>query len=135
MSEILDHAHIVYIDQSENKIFKNRKCGGKEQGAIWECGARSKEQFRFVLCSWLLSSGSEHSRKGTSYTTCIIFKLFNRSRTLRSGSQKILKISKVDLNSAGKRSFRFQCPAVWNSLPNSIRNTSPFSRFKCDLKT
>ena len=56
-------------------------------------------------------------------------------RTLRSGSQKTLKIPKVDLKSAGERSFRFQCPTVWNSLPNSIRNTSPFSRFKCDLKT
>ncbi len=60
---------------------------------------------------------------------------YHPSRTLRSGSKKILKIPNTDLVSAGERSFRFQCPTVWNSLPDNIRNISSLNSFKSNLKT
>jgi hypothetical protein len=60
---------------------------------------------------------------------------YQPSRSLRSSSQKLLQIPRVDLKSAGERSFRFACPTVWNSLPNSLRNISSLSQFKANLKT
>ena len=40
----------------------------------------------------------------------------------------------IELN-AGERSFRYAASAVWNSLPNSIRNTPTLAAFKRQLKT
>ena len=56
-------------------------------------------------------------------------------RVLRSSSEKLLKIPRVNLKSAGERSFHFAAPTVWNSLPSSIRNIANFSQFKAHLKT
>ena len=60
---------------------------------------------------------------------------YQPSRTLRSSSEKLLKIPRVTLKSAGERSFRFAAPTAWNSLPNSLRNSSSISQFKSQLKT
>ena len=57
------------------------------------------------------------------------------SRSLRSSSQKLLTVPRVNLKSAGARSFQYQVPLVWNSLPLKIRFCSSLSSFKSKLKT
>ena len=57
------------------------------------------------------------------------------SRTLRSSAEKLLKLPKFNLKSIGERSFSFQAPKVWNSLPSSLRDSPTLPQFKRDLKT
>jgi hypothetical protein len=66
-----------------------------------------------------------------SYVLCT----YQPPRALRSSSDKLLKIPRVNLKSAGERSFSFAAPVVWNSLPKSLRNIPIFSQFKTNLKT
>ena len=61
--------------------------------------------------------------------------IYEPSRSLRSSSEKLLKIPRVSLRSAGERFFRYAAPAVWNSLPNNLRNIPTLSQFKSHLKT
>ena len=60
---------------------------------------------------------------------------YQPSRSLRSSSEKLLKVPKRTLKSAGERSFSFLAPSVWNSLPATIRNQSSLAQFKSVLKT
>ena len=60
---------------------------------------------------------------------------YQTSRTLRSSSEKLLKIRKRNLKSVGNRSFSFIAPTVWNSLPASLRNLPTLYDFKAQLKT
>jgi len=60
---------------------------------------------------------------------------YQPTRSLRSSSEKLLIIPRVNLKSAGERSFYFIAPTVWNSLPNSVRDTTTLSQFKTKLKT
>ena len=59
----------------------------------------------------------------------------NPTRSLRSSTERLLKSPRVYLKSAGERSFHFAAPAVWNSLPNSLRNIHSLPQFKKQLKT
>ena len=45
------------------------------------------------------------------------------TRTLRSSNEKLLKVPKTNLKSAGNRSFHYQSAVVWNSLPIAVRNS------------
>ena len=42
-------------------------------------------------------------------------------RSLRSSSDKLLCVPRVNLKSAGARSFQYQAPCVWNSVPIQTR--------------
>ena len=61
--------------------------------------------------------------------------IYQTSRTLRSSSEKLLKIPRTKLKSAGDRTFSSSVPKVWNSLPLSLRTTATLSLFKSHLKT
>lgn len=56
-------------------------------------------------------------------------------RTLRSSREKRLVLPKVQLKSAGERSFRFAAPSVWNALPTNLRDLPSLLQFKTGLKT
>ena len=56
-------------------------------------------------------------------------------RTLRSLDTSLLSVSRFCLETFGQRSFSLFGPAVWNSLPLSLRKTQCFSTFKKKLKT
>ena len=60
---------------------------------------------------------------------------YQPSRSLRSSSEKLLVIPRVNLKAAGEPSFTFAAPTVWNSLPNSLRNSPNLLHFKRELKT
>ena len=64
-----------------------------------------------------------------------VLHIYQPPRVLRSSSEKLLKIPRVNLKSAGERSFHFAAPTVWNSLPSSLRNITNFLQFKAHLKT
>ena len=46
-----------------------------------------------------------------------------------------VKSPRVNLKSAGEHAFHFAAAAVWNSLPNSLRNIHSLPQFKKQLKT
>ena len=59
---------------------------------------------------------------------------YQTSQTLRSSTQKLLKIPIRNLKTAGNHFFSFVAPSVWNSLPASLQNVSTLSLFKAHLK-
>ena len=61
--------------------------------------------------------------------------MYEPARSLRSSTEILLKSPRVNLKSAGERSFHFAAPAVWNSLPNSLRNIHLLPQFKKQLET
>ena len=60
---------------------------------------------------------------------------YQPSRTLRSSSEKLLKVPKTNLKSAGNRSFHLQAAKIWKSLPTNVRSSPSLSSFKKNLKT
>ena len=57
------------------------------------------------------------------------------SRTLRSSEKLQLSTTKVNLKTAGGRSFKFQAPHIWNSIPLQVRQSPSYNSFKNNLKT
>ena len=60
---------------------------------------------------------------------------YQTSRTLRSSSEKLLKVPRTNLKTAGDRAFSSAASKVWNSLPQTLRNTETLGLFKSRLKT
>ena len=60
--------------------------------------------------------------------------IYQPSRTLRSSSEKLLKVPQTNLKSAGNRSFHFQASEIWNSLPTNVRSSPSLSSFKKNPK-
>ena len=56
-------------------------------------------------------------------------------RTLRSSSEKLLKVPKTKLKSAGDRSFNYAAPTVWNNPPAHLRISESLVNFKKNRKT
>ena len=56
-------------------------------------------------------------------------------RSLRSSSGKLLCVPRVNLKSAGARSFQYQAPCLWNSVPIQTRFSTSLTSFKSSLKT
>ena len=56
-------------------------------------------------------------------------------RSLRSSSDKLLCVPRVNLKSSGARSFQYQVPCVWNSVPIQTRLSPSLTSFKSSLKT
>ena len=64
--------------------------------------------------------------------------IYAPTRTLRSAHEKLLVVPDLKTTrtkSYGERSFTYQAPAIWNNLPQEIRNASTLSSFKSQLKT
>ena len=54
---------------------------------------------------------------------------------LRSSSDKLLCVPRVNLKSTGARSFQYQVPYVWNSVPIQTQFSTSLTSFKSSLKT
>ena len=59
---------------------------------------------------------------------------YKSSRNLRSDNKNLLVIPPLR-SSAGRKSFSFFAPTLWNSLPLSLRSASSLSSFRSNLKT
>ena len=80
----------------------------------------------------VLSSKALHSGK-PSYLSDLLIP-YCPSRTLRSSSSNLLVIPDIR-SSTGRLSFAYYAPSLWNSLPDTLRNTSVLSTFCKGLKT
>jgi len=58
-----------------------------------------------------------------------------RRRRLRSANLNRLTVPRFRLSTYGCRAFYYAGPAVWNSLPDELRNSDSFDSFKRFLKT
>ena len=60
---------------------------------------------------------------------------YQPSRSLRSSTERLLKLRKTNLKTFGERSFGYIAPTVWNSLPADLRASPSLPTFKASLKT
>jgi len=70
----------------------------------------------------------------TNYQDIFIFNSARRRR-LRSANLNRLTVPRCQLSTYGCRAFYNAGPAVWNSLPDELRNSDSFDSFKRFLKT
>ena len=61
--------------------------------------------------------------------------IYQPSRSLRSSNDRLLRVPRWKLKSFGYRSFSYQGPVVWNSLPTDLKLSSSLSSLKSRLKT
>ena len=61
--------------------------------------------------------------------------IYQPYRSLRSSNDRLLRVPCWKLKSFGFRSFSYQGPVVWNSLPTDLKLSSSLSSFKSRLKT
>ena len=67
---------------------------------------------------------------------CDLIKVYTPSRQLRSSSDtSLFKIPSTRTKTYGGRTFSYQGPAIWNTLPLSLRSQSSSDTFKTNLKT
>ena len=85
-----------------------------------------------------VSRGSMHSyynltKRGTYLPSTL--NTYQTSCSLGSSDKKLVKVPRINLNYCGYRSFSYQAPTVWNSLPSGLRQSPSLSSFKSNLKT
>ena len=60
---------------------------------------------------------------------------YSPNRNLRSADQCLLVVPRYNLEGCGRRAFSVSGPALWNSLPENIRQSDTLAKFKALLKT
>ena len=70
-----------------------------------------------------------------SFQTLMSLCTYQPSRSLRSSTERLLKIQKTNLKTFHERSFGYIAPTVWNSLPADLRASPSLPTFKVNLKT
>ncbi len=60
---------------------------------------------------------------------------YSPSRPLRSQNSGHLIIPRISKSTAGRRSFSYLAPKLWNNLPNTVREADTLCQFKSRLKT
>jgi len=68
-----------------------------------------------------------------SYLSDIVIP-YKPTRQLRSDSKGLLTVPRID-SAAGRRSFSYAAPNIWNSLPEKLRTSSSLAAFRSQLKT
>ena len=86
-------------------------------------------RFKILLLTFKCLNGMAPSYLST------LLELYTPSRTLRSASHCLLVTKSVRLVGYGERSFAYQAPHLWNSLPFDVRSAQSLSVFKNRLKT
>ena len=61
--------------------------------------------------------------------------MYAPSRSLRSGTQSLAVVPRINLEHYGRRAFSCAGPSMWNALPLDIRTQQDPDRFRKDLKT
>ena len=60
---------------------------------------------------------------------------YHPQRSLRSSSKLLFTVPTVNSVTYSERAFSLSAPILWNSLPDSVNNTTSLSSFKSALKT
>ena len=66
---------------------------------------------------------------------CCVLSTAWKISPLRSSTERLLKIPKTNLKTFSERSFGYNAPTVWNSLPADLRASPSLPTFKVNLKT
>ena len=74
-----------------------------------------------------------HSSHSPSYLKDLLCN-YAPSRTLRSQNCVLLTEQRTN-KTIGERTFQYHAPKLWNSIPQSLRETTQIEKFKRDLKT
>ena len=75
------------------------------------------------------------SGTGPEYLSKLVH-IYTPSRSLRSSSDtRLLRIPSVRTKTYGQRSFSYQSPTTWNTLPAPLRHSDSLTSFKTSLKT
>ena len=61
--------------------------------------------------------------------------IYAPSRSLRSGTQSLAVVPRINLECYGQRAFSCAGPSLWNALPLDLRTEQDPDRFRKDLKT
>ncbi len=64
-----------------------------------------------------------------------LLEIYQPTRSLRSASRSLLRVPRSRTLTYGKRSFRTASAALWNDLPDNIKEAPSVSAFKSRLKT
>ena len=89
-----------------------------------------EQRIEYKLAAWLSATLMVHFPL-TSQTVSF----YTPRRSVRSSSDVLFSVPRVNLKSAGARSFQYQVPCVKNSVPIQIRLSPSLTSFKCSLKT
>lgn len=64
-----------------------------------------------------------------------LISIYEPSRNLRSMNKHLLTVPRTKLKNFGQRSFLFNAPSTWNSLPEFLKTSKTLPLFKKNLKT
>ena len=80
-----------------------------------------------------LMHGAVHN--GTPHYLSDRISTYTPARTLRSESQSLAVVPRINLEHYGRRAFSCAGPTLWNALPVNLRTQQDPARFRRDLKT
>ena len=86
------------------------------------------------LCSKFCSSLSRLSMDFVKPDLSSLPQQYHLQRSLRSSSKVLFTVTTVNSVTYGERAFSFSARILWNSLPDSVKNKTFLSSFKCALK-
>ena len=84
--------------------------------------------FKIILFVYYIVNGT-----APDYNKSLL-RLYQPTRTLRSSNSGLLQIP-LSKKSWGERAFAHAGPALWNSLPQELKDSNSSTSFKCNLKT
>lgn len=92
------------------------------------CTVKARIEYKNAILIYKCLNGT-----APKYLSSLIVR-YQPSRRLRSGSKNLLSV-KSSKSKLGSRAFSVNAPAIWNSLPDALRDISTITRFKSSLKT
>ena len=100
--------------------------------ALWELHwlpVESRVMLKVLLITFMIIHGL-----CPAYLSSLL-QQYHPQRSLRSSSKLLFKVHTVNSVTYDKHAFSFSAPILWNSLPDSVNNTTSLSSFKSSLKT
>ena len=94
---------------------------GKFEFCALRCGHKRKRSLLFITI-WIfflrIALRVVLRTNGNAAFLCSLLSEYQPSSSLRSISEKLLVIPKINTKSQGQRSFSYQAPTIWNALPH-----------------
>ena len=90
-----------------------------------------KQRIVYKIC---LLTFNVQQTKAPAYLSELLIP-YTPSRSLRSSDKHLLTVPSTIRSSAGRRSFSFAAPSLWNSLPDTLRRPTSLASFRSNLKT
>ena len=117
-------------NNSARLIFRKKRSEHVTPSLISHHWLPIEQRIEYKLAAWLSATLMVHFPL-TSQTVSF----YTPRRSVRSSSDVLFSVPRVNLKSAGARSFQYQVPCVKNSVPIQIRLSPSLTSFKCSLKT